>query len=212
MYVLTVDQRGSTRHGDRVPQVLTLLDGTVGERNGVVLPFERTVGDEIQGLLDDAALVTDVTLALLRDQGWSVGLGVGPVDTPLPAQSRAASGDAFVLARAAVERAKTRPRGASVAVEAAPPAAREVEALLRLLGAIRAKRTTAGWEVVDTLASLAADGAAAAQKDAAAALRISEQAVSQRLRTALWQEERDVLPLAVRLLTELDDEATRGET
>lgn len=209
MFVLTVDQRGSTRHGDRVPQVLALIDELVRERDGVVREFVRTVGDEIQGVLDDAALVVDIALALLRDQGWSVGLGVGAVDQPLPAESREASGEAFVRARAAVERAKSRPKGSSVAVEGDTGHADEVEALLRLLGAIRAKRTSAGWEITDTLASLAAEGKPAAQKDAAAALGISEQAVSQRLHTAIWHEEQAVLPLAVRLLAALD-ETTEG--
>lgn len=194
-----------------MPQVLSLVDGIVGTRRGVVLPFGRTVGDEIQGVLDDAALVVDITLALLRDQNWSVGLGVGPVDEPLPAESREASGDAFVLARSAVERAKSRPKGSSVAVAGARAPAKEVEALLRLLGAMRSKRTSAGWEVVDTLTLLAPGGASAMQKDAAAALGISEQAVSQRVRTALWHEERDVLPVVERLLTELDEGATKGD-
>jgi hypothetical protein len=210
VYVLTVDQRGSTRHGDRVPQVLSLVDGIVGKRKGIVLPFGRTVGDEIQGVLDDAALVVEITLALLRDQGWSVGIGVGQVDEPLPAESRAASGEAFVFARSAVERAKVRPRGSSTAVEGPQPSAKEVEALLRLLGAVRSRRTSAGWEVVDTLTSLA-PGGGAMQKDVASALGISEQAVSQRVRTALWHEERDALPVVVRLLTELDERATKGD-
>ncbi|GAB4085478.1 helix-turn-helix domain-containing protein [Myceligenerans cantabricum] len=211
MYVLTVDQRGSTRDGDRVPRVLPLVAQVVRGRNGVVLDFARTVGDEIQGVLDDAALVVDVALALLRDQGWSVGIGVGAVDEPLPVESREASGDAFVRARAAVEGAKARPKGSSVAVDGKGASAGEVEALLRLLGAIRSKRTSAGWEVTDTLASLLAEGKPAAQKDAAAVLGISEQAVSQRVRTALWHEEQAVLPVVVRLLTVLDEDATEGD-
>ncbi|WP_318842800.1 hypothetical protein [Myceligenerans pegani] len=193
-----------------MPQVLALIGEVTRGRDGVVRVFGRTVGDEIQGVLDDAALVVDVVLELLRDEGWSVGLGVGAVDEPLPAESREASGDAFVRARAAVERAKTRPKGSSVAVEGGTARAEEVEALLRLLGAIRSKRTSAGWEITDTLASLLAEGRSAAQKDAAAALGISEQAVSQRVRTALWHEEQAVLPVVVRLLAALDDGTTEG--
>lgn len=211
MYVLTVDQRGSTRHGDRVAQVLALIDEAVRGRDGVVRAFGRTVGDEVQGILDDAAVVVDIVLMLLRDEGWSVGLGIGPVVEPLPVESREASGDAFVRARAAVDRAKSRPRGMSVAVDADDGVrAGEIEALLRLLGAVRSRRTSAGWEITDTLSSLAAEGKPAAQKDAAAALGISAQAASQRVRTALWHEEQAALPLVVRLLTAVDDETREG--
>jgi hypothetical protein len=205
MIVLTADQRGSTRHGDRVPEGLALLAACTAGRAGLVLPFDRTVGDEVQGLLDGgpdgAALALDATLALLRDGRWTVGLGAGAVDEPLPAASRAASGGAFVHARHAVERAKGRGSAAPVAVEADDPAAAaEVEALLRLLGAVAARRSPAGWEAVDTLA---AAGGAGSQKDVARALGITEQAVSQRLRAALWAEEAAVRPVVVRLLVAL---------
>ena len=211
MFVLTVDQRGSTQRGDRVPDVLSLIDGVVRGREGIVLPFGRTVGDEIQGLLDDARLVVDVVLALLRDQGWSVGLGVGRVDEPLPLESREASGSAFVHARAAVDRAKRRPDGSSVAVEGDDSRAFEIEGLLQLLGAVQVRRTTAGWEVIDTLISLKADGESATQKEAAAALGISEQAVSQRVRTAMWHEGQAALCGVVRLLSDLDRHTTEGD-
>lgn len=205
MIVLTVDQRGSTRSPDRVPEVLEHLAAAVRGRRGVVVAFERTVGDEVQGVLDDAGLATDLVLYLLRDGGWSVGIGVGRVEEPLPAVSREARGPAFVRAREAVERAKTRSAGTNVAVDG-PHADRaaEVEALLRLLGAVRARRSTAGWEVVDTLASLPDDVRAGRQRQAAAVLGITEQAVSQRVRAALWQEEEAARPVAARLLAELD--------
>ncbi|MCF4120742.1 SatD family protein [Antribacter sp. KLBMP9083] len=207
MIVLTVDQRGSTRSPDRVPEVLEHLADAAGGRRGLVVAFERTVGDEVQGVLDDAGLATDLVLDLLRDGGWSVGVGVGPVEEPLPAVSREARGPAFVRAREAVERAKTRSAGTNVAVDG-PDADRaaEVEALLRLLGAVRARRSTAGWEVVDTLASLPDGVRAGRQRQAAAVLGITEQAVSQRVRAALWQEEEAARPVAARLLAELDDQ------
>jgi hypothetical protein len=211
MLVLTVDQRGSTGRSDRVPEVLELLGRLVqpGGRTapGLVLPFERTVGDEVQAVLaaddDGARLALDVVLALLRDGGWSVGIGAGPVDEPLPDTSRAASGPAFVRARAAVERAKGRGSAAPVAVvgpddQPGATIAADAEALLRLLGAVAARRSDAGWEAVDTLARQA--GAPAPRRATARALGVSEQAVSQRLRAALWSEEEAARPLAARLL------------
>lgn len=212
MIVLTIDQRGSTRAEDRVPEVLERLAAWSRGREGTAVPFARTVGDEVQGVLegsdDGAHLAVDLTLALLRDQGWSVGIGVGPVERPLPAVSRDGRGPAFYRARDAVERAKTRSRGTSVAVEG--PAsetgakrAQEVESLLRLLGAVRARRSPQGWEAVDLLSGL--DDRPGRQKIAAQSLAVSEQAMSQRVRAALWQEEEAVRPLAVRLLAELDE-------
>ncbi|WP_125775863.1 SatD family protein [Antribacter gilvus] len=204
MIVLTADQRGSTRGPDLVPEVLETLARLAHGRAGLVVAFERTVGDEVQGVLDDATLTVDLTLALLRDRGWSVGLGVGPVEEPLPRVSREARGPAFVRAREAVERAKTRPPGGTIAVEGGDPdRAAEVEALLRLLGAVGARRSAAGWETVDTLASLPDAGQPGRQKRVASALGISEQAVSQRLRAALWHEEEAVRPVVCRLLGEL---------
>lgn len=211
MIVLTVDQRGSTHADDRVPAVLEQLTEWVEGRAGLVVPFSRTVGDEVQGVIAGtdagAGLAVDLALGLLRDQGWSVGIGVGPVESPLPKESRNGRGPAFYRARDAVERAKTRARGASVAVEGmggdvGAKRANEVESLLRLLGAVRARRTRQGWEVVDVLSGL--EDRPGRQKVAAQSLNVSEQAVSQRVRAALWQEEEAVRPVAVRLLSELN--------
>ncbi len=225
MLVLTVDQRDSTRRGDLVPVVLERLEtlvGRAGERvRGLVLPFERTVGDEVQAVLssddDGSRLAVDVVLALLRDGGWSVGVGAGPVDEPLPEVSRAASGPAFVRAREAVERAKGRGSVVPVAVvgpddEPGATIAADAEAVLRLLGAVAARRTDAGWEAIDTLAGHAAGSAP--QRATARALGVSEQAVSQRLRAALWAEEEAVRPLAARLLAaagQVEDDDGRDE-
>ena len=206
MFVLTVDQRGSTGHPDRVPEVLARLGELLDGRPGVVIPFDRTVGDEVQGVLDDAGTVVEVVLDLLRDGGWSVGVGTGSVDEPLPAVSREASGEAFVRAREAVEQAKSRTATAPVAVRGEPSArAAEVEALLRLLAAVVDRRTAPGWEAVDTLAPVGGT-----QKDVARVLGVSEQAVSQRLRVALWPEEAAVRPVVARLLGELGA-SRRGE-
>ncbi|MCZ2264312.1 hypothetical protein IRJ14_17125, partial [Isoptericola sp. QY 916] len=60
-----------------------------------------------------------------------------------------------------------------------------------------ARRSAAGWEAVDTLV---AQRGPAPQRASAAALGVSEQAVSQRLRAALWAEDAAARPLAARLL------------
>ncbi|HYH26522.1 MAG TPA: hypothetical protein VD834_14335, partial [Blastococcus sp.] len=98
-FVLTVDQRASRRGPDRVADALALLDAGVP----TLLPFERTAGDEFQGVLDDPDAVVDVAMRLVRMGGWSIGIGAGAVQTPLPSSTRAATGPAFLCARRAVD-------------------------------------------------------------------------------------------------------------
>src|SRR4051812_39773409 len=113
-FVLTVDQQGSRRAGDRVPAALTLLAGTP-----VVRAFDRTAGDEFQGVIAGPDDAVEAALVLARDGRWSIGIGCGPVEQPLPRITRAGRGAAFEAARAAVEAAKRRPQ--RIAVRAGPP-------------------------------------------------------------------------------------------
>lgn len=194
MYVLTVDQRDSRRSPDRIEGLLRAL----GQRPGAyVLGFERTAGDEVQGVLDDASTVVDLVLRLTRDGAWSIGVGVGEVKTPLPASTRAGSGPAFTAARDAVTRAKSRPYGLAVSGDP-PDAARRAQAALELLAATLERRSDRGWEAVD----LAASGLN--QIEVAAKLGISKQAVSQRLQAADWHAEPDGRELAAHLLSVAD--------
>jgi hypothetical protein len=204
MWVLTVDQEGSRRQGDRVDALLDQLAAAgplAGSApSGLARPFERTAGDEVQAVMSDPRLAVDVALHLLDLGGWSVGVGAGPVDEPLPASARAGSGQAFVLAREAVEAAKARrPRTAPPVVVrgASPELAAEADAVLVLLGTVAARRSPAGREVVQRLRER---GGVARQEDLAAALGVSQQAVSERLRIALWAEEVAARPAAARLL------------
>lgn len=193
MFVMTIDQRGSRTGTDRVPELLDALADVP-----VLRGFERTVGDEVQAVLEDADVVVDTALRVLRDGGWSIGIGAGPVDEPLPRSPREGSGPAFVLARDAVEAAKSRLRPVSLAVRGVEAtAATDADAVLVLLGSLTARRTEAGWAAVD-----AAHRARDAGQDAVArALGVTQQAVSQRLQTAMWAEEVAARPAAARLLT-----------
>lgn len=197
MFVITADQKDSRTRGDAVPELLDAVGqwATARAAEPFVLPLARTVGDEVQGVLADPAAVVDLTLLLQRQGGWSVGIGAGPVHEPLADSAAASSGDAFVLARAAVERARSRRVRVPLAVEGADgPAAADAEALLQLLAVLVQRRTQAGWEVVDLLGELDTQRAVADQ------LGVSAQAVSQRLDASLWAEERRLHPLAARLL------------
>lgn len=189
-YVLTVDQRASRRGADRVEDVLGRLNGTVP----AVLSFERTAGDEFQGVLAEPDEVVDVVLRLVRLGGWSIGVGAGPVQTPLPASTRAATGTAFLCARRAVDAAKQRP--SRLAVRGAVPAeAGDAQAVLTALAMLIERRSEQAWEAI----SLVEAGRTQAQ--AAAELGISRQAVGQRLAAGAWELERELRPTAARLLT-----------
>ena len=191
-YVLTVDQRGSRRTFDRVDAALARLAGVA-----TVLAFERTAGDEFQGLLDDPVSVVGVMLDLVSDAHWHIGVGVGPVQHPLPASTRAAHGVAFELAREAVDAAKRRPQHLAVrGVDTT--AAADAEAVLALVAAAVSRRSKQAVEAVELV------GAGLTTTQAAARLGVTRQAVGQRLSAGLWHEERDVRPAAARLLERCD--------
>jgi hypothetical protein len=188
-YVLTVDQRASRRGPDRVADVLRRLNGSVP----TVLPFERTAGDEFQGVLAEPDVVVDVGLQLVRLGGWSIGIGAGPVQSPLPQSTRAGTGPAFLSARRAVEAAKQRPVRLAVR-GVVPTEASDAQAVLGALAVIIERRSDQAWEAIAHVAE------GRTQAEAAAELGISRQAVGQRLAAALWDLERELRPTAARLL------------
>ena len=195
-YVVTVDQRSSRRSPDRVAELLPRLQ----RRVPTVLPFERTAGDEFQALLDDGAAVVDLVLLLVRDGGWSVGVGAGPAQAPLPTSTRAATGPVFLAARRAVEAAKQ--RSYRVAVRGAvPDEAADAQAALSALALLVDRRSDAAWEAIAQVS------AGRTQAQAAAALGVSRQAVGQRLAAAQWDLEQELRPTAARLLARAAGEA-----
>ena len=184
--VLTVDQRGSRTSADRVPAAVASLAAVPALR-----PFEQTVGDEIQGVLDSPAALTEVVEMLLRDDAWHIGIGVGDVESPLPASARSGRGPAYVHARSAVTAAKNSPWHLRVVGDS--PVARGLETTLWLWAAVLARRTSRGWEVAD----LAAEGLP--YDEVARRLGISPSAVSQRAAAAGIVESRRARELATDL-------------
>lgn len=192
MFVLTVDQRRSRRDTDRVPGLLNNFTAAA-----LVRPFERTAGDEVQAVLDDPPSVVSIALDLLRQQHWSVGVGIGPVELPLPASTRAGRGPAFEHARTAVERAKTAVTQLAV-VGPHPDSATAAGTVLDLVALLVHRRSPEGWAAVELVA------AGHSQSSAADVLGVSKQAISQRLRATGWQQEHAGRRLAATLLAEAD--------
>jgi hypothetical protein len=169
--VLTIDQRGSTRGSDRVPATLARLADV-----GMLRPFERTAGDEFQGVLDQPAAVSTVVERLLREEGWSIGIGVGQVEEPLPESTRAGRGPAYVAAREAVTAAKSAPWRLRVSGD--DPGVRALETTLWLWASVLGRRTSRGWEVADLV------DAGASYDEVARRLGVTQSAISQRAQAA----------------------------
>jgi hypothetical protein len=196
MFVITADQVGSRLGLDLAAQTMATLQETHGER--LALPVDRNAGDEIQMLTGDPATALAIVLELTRGGLWSVGVGIGAVRSPLPDQTRAASGDAFVAARAAVTRAKKSPTRLTIEAIADSEAAHDAEALTDLLLTVREGRSAAGWELHDLLAT------GLTQAQAGARLGITPQSVSDRARAANLRVELAALPGLTRLFARAD--------
>ena len=134
-----------------------------------------------------------MVLLLVRHGGWSIGIGAGAVQTPLPRSTRAGTGQAFLSARRAVEAAKQRQTRLAVR-GAVPVEASDAQAVLSALAVVIERRSEQAWEAIGLV-----DGGRT-QADAAGELGISRQAVGQRLAAGLWDLERDLRPTAARLL------------
>ena len=175
MFAITADQVDSRRQPDIAAETMRSLKIMLGE--GLVLPVDRTAGDEIQLLITASDTALTAILALTRHGQWSVGCGIGSVNLPLPANAREAGGDAFVAARAAVNEAKKRDTRFALRSTAATDAA-DAEAFVDLLLQLRARRSAEGWEMCDLLV------AGKSQAEAAKLLGITPQAASKRARAA----------------------------
>jgi hypothetical protein len=188
MFVLTIDQQHSRRDVDRVPDALNALADIP-----IIRPFDRTAGDEFQAVLDDPGAITDSVIVLAETGGWSVGVGIGDVELPLPPTTRAGRGPAFERARDAVNAAKTSHYRVAVAGPDAVTSA-HAQTALRLLARTVAGRSDAGRAATGLMRQ------GLTQSVAAATLGITPQALSQRLRAADWYIEEETRVLAIHLL------------
>jgi hypothetical protein len=203
VFAITADQIGSRRAADLADAQLAAVDALAAGR--LVLPADRTAGDEIQAATEDAATALAIVLHLTRDGNWSVGLGIGDIRTPLPDSTRAMTGSAFILARDAVIAAKKRATRFSLEIDDGRlPDDGILEPLIDLLLHLRARRTPEGWEVADRLV----DGATQAQL--AADLGITPQAVSLRVQNAQLHTETAAIAALVELLEAAGEPPTGG--
>ena len=105
-----------------------------------MLPFARTIGDEMQGVLRAESL-GDVVREVLKDGQWWIGVGIGPVEDPLPSDTREARGPAFWNAREAIGKAKNRRRARPLAVVSTDQTGDRLEQCLSGLAYVINRRT-----------------------------------------------------------------------
>jgi hypothetical protein len=197
VFVITADQVDSRHRTDLAATTVERLGSVL--RGRLALPVDRTAGDEIQLLLDSAEAAITAILLLTRDAEWSVGCGIGEVNTPLPANTREATGPAFVAAREAVEAAKKRDTRFALRLEPTTgTTAGDLEAIIDLVLHLRARRSPQGWELYDLMV------AGGTQAEAANELKITPQAASKRARAAVIRPELTAIPPLVRLLALAD--------
>jgi hypothetical protein len=197
VFVITADQVDSTRRRDLAGAAVRDLNSRYSD--ALALPVDRNAGDEIQALFSEPEPALALILELTREGAWSVGCGIGAVRRPLPANTREASGPAFVAARDAVERAKRAPYRFALTVTGGQAwGSADIAPLVELLLLVRSRRTDEGWELFDLVAT------GISQAEAAGRLSISPQAASQRARTAGIRTELAAVAPLVRLLREAD--------
>ena len=201
VFVFTIDRVASRAGTDQVPNLLTDLQDL-----RTVIPFGRTVGDELQGVIEDPATAVEAIRRVLAQNNWHIGIGIGPLKKEDRKLKRSAEGTSpnFALAREAVEAAKKKPGRAQVAVRAADSRpngtddeqpdspASHLESLLDLWAGVVGQRTSSQREIV----AAANAHPNATQADLAKKLGMTQQGVAKSLAASLWRQENGILPLA----------------
>ncbi|QRY64107.1 hypothetical protein JVX90_07975 [Gordonia sp. PDNC005] len=192
MFVMTIDQRSSRSDRDRVPDLLAdYADAST------VRPFDRTAGDEVQAVFDDPSALVPIALDLAASGHWTVGIGVGDVDLPLPDTTRAGRGPAFEAARDAVEAAKRDRR--RLRVVGGSTWSQHAQSAAALLLDTMTSRSEAGREAVALMRT------GLTQQQAATTLNITPQAMSSRLQAASWDTQLPGEALVAAALTAAED-------
>lgn len=196
VFVFTIDQVASRKAADQVPLLLTELSAIK-----MLIPFARTIGDEIQGVTESPREAVEITRRVIAPNNWHIGIGIGPL-RPAERELRTSTegtSEVFAVARAAVEAAKKKPGRAQAAVRhvntaassAEPELSAHLEALLGLLIGINARRSPSQWAAINA----ALENPTATQAELAEKLNMTQQGVAKSLAAAMWRQEQDALPL-----------------
>lgn len=172
--VVVIDQK-SSRARSTVP-IQRLLESLDSDRR-LEVRWERTMGDELQALLERPRVLPFVIEAGIRHDAW-IGIGIGQVEE----RGRSvleSTGSAFLHARQAVEAAKKVPWGCTAT--GVNEWCSILDQSLALYGTLLRQRTPEGWEVVERR-----DNSRSAI-EVAKSLDVTPQAVTKRLRAAQYR-------------------------
>lgn len=189
MFVMTVDQRNSRTSEDLIPQ---LEEST--SLSSPLRAFQRTAGDEAQAVFDSPQNLLKTAQILARQGNWHIGIGSGSINQPLPMETRAGSGQAYIKARTAVDRAKKSP--GHIAFEGTSPYAALIEASLQLIMGLEEERNPT-WQAIGELYDQGLSQQAIAER-----LGTYQPAVSRALKQGRWQETRRILKELAHILQE----------
>lgn len=198
MFVLSFAPHRSRRGADPLPALVEALAPFELRR-----PPERTLGSDAIALADRAEIAMDAVRAAAELGGWCVGIGVGPLDQPLPEETRAVVGGGARASAAALREARVTsqvPLSVRASDERHSSTAADAEGVLRLIGWMIATRNRGQWRAVHALR----DHPEATQQELAEHLGITQQTVSRAIKTSGWREESAAVPLVVRLLSMID--------
>ncbi len=161
--------------------------------SGLVRPFERNSGDEMQALVSDPAVAVDIVLDAAGSEAWWVGVGIGEVVEPIPTSVRESRGPALEHARTAVERAKQKPGAHRFSIVGDDPRIEDLVTVLTLILLIVERQTASAVEAE----ALYKRGLK--QVDAAGELGITQQSFGERLRRGAVVEKQVGRQLAIRI-------------
>lgn len=203
MFVLTIDQKASRQSEDRVPWLLHQF-----QRFPTLTPFQRSAGDEVQGVLDDPQSVVEVLVLLMHDRGWHCGLGIGPgsfLNQSVPVAAEG-TGEAFYIARDAVEQSKKQKQAIVLNASAESLNVLLARTLLHTLQIIYNARTPRQQEVIAAYKNFGRMDMVAQE------LGVSASAISQSLAASHYDFEQQVLQQLEELLTQIHRDVLENET
>lgn len=197
--VMIVDQRQSRASEDRIPGLVSALNETTSD---LLMPFQRTIGDECEGVLASCRAVPRLVSEIARQGNWWLGIGVGSISGVAP-DSRDVSGEAFGIAREMVESAKKRTRRATGKPRRSwwlrfagtdPERDAAIEGCLAAISTIVESRSKREHEVAALLSRGLAE-----QHEMAEILGVSQPAISKAIDRSQWDYEQ-ALARSVRFL------------
>lgn len=208
--VITADLVESRRMPDRAG-AQEQLSGLVKRLNiqlaqRLVAPFMVTLGDEIQGMLDDVDELPATTAGIhevFHPREISVGVGIGTIATRLVRRVTEMDGPVFINSRTALDIAKK--ERLEVVVRTGDTGVDEVlNAIYGLLCGIKAGWTRTQWQRFNLYRELETVEAVARR------LGVAKQSVSKSLRNTLWLRVLDVEAKLPHILSRIRGDSQTG--